>query len=369
LAVTASFDLFKLKMLPEMRMVFESILDIGRWWAGERVIELKNPKTGKFEAKRSDDPMWGRIILRSAQSKGGLESATAKAAWLDECGQDGFTLEDWEAVQRRLSLNQGRALGTTTPYNIGWLKSEIYDPWEDGTDPDLDVINFPSTMNPRFPQAEYDRMAGKMQTWRFQMFYDGLLVKPAGMIYGAFTSDLLVDDFPIPSHWARAAGIDFGGANNAIIWAAQDPDSEIWYIYKEWLGGGLTSKEYAQKAKDGLPEPDSEQRGPISVRAWGGAGSEDQARRDWAAGGFPISEPLVSDVEAGIDRGVRLIKENKVRVFKSCKGFRDEIGSYKRELDEAGNPTDKIEDKRHFHRMDAYRYLASGLVSDYWYIY
>src|SRR5690606_30690163 len=89
LAVTATFDLFKLKMLPETRTVFEDILGIARYWAGDQILELCEhvwdddlgawvPLRGQFRAKRSDDPMWGRIILRSAVAKGGLESATAK---------------------------------------------------------------------------------------------------------------------------------------------------------------------------------------------------------------------------------------------------------------------------------------------------
>ncbi len=42
-------------------------------------MEFRNPHTGQFVAKRSDDKMWGRIILRAATagSGGGLESATA----------------------------------------------------------------------------------------------------------------------------------------------------------------------------------------------------------------------------------------------------------------------------------------------------
>ena len=34
IAATASYDLFKLKMLPEMRAVFERLLGIGRYWSG-----------------------------------------------------------------------------------------------------------------------------------------------------------------------------------------------------------------------------------------------------------------------------------------------------------------------------------------------
>ena len=52
LAVTSSYDLFKLKMLPSMLAVFEKF-GLGRYWAGDRVIELADPITGKFLANKS----------------------------------------------------------------------------------------------------------------------------------------------------------------------------------------------------------------------------------------------------------------------------------------------------------------------------
>jgi len=126
IAVTSSFDLYKLKFLPEVLKVFEDILGWGRFWAGDKIIELKDPNTGEFWAEKSTDTMWGRVILRSAQSLGGLESATAKAACLDEAGQDEFPLEAYRAINRRLALNRGRRLITTTLYNCYDKDTEIY---------------------------------------------------------------------------------------------------------------------------------------------------------------------------------------------------------------------------------------------------
>lgn len=352
LAVTASYDLFKLKMLPEMRIVFESILGVGRWWAGDKVIELRDPERG-FLAKRSDDPMWGRIILRSASAGGGLESATARAAWLDECGQDEFTLDDWDAVQARLSLYEGRCLGTTTPYNLGWLKSEVWDAWEQG-DPTLDVINFSSVVNPAFPRREYERRRKTMQDWRFAMRYDGHFTRPAGLIYSAFEPSMIVEPFAIPSTWERVIGVDFGGANTAVVYLAKDPGTHIWYSYDEAMMGDDTSAGYAQAVLAALPLG-------CSYSVLGGAKSEGQHRRDWADGGLYVQEPPISDVEAGIDRVTELMKRGIFRLFRSCRGLRDELGSYRRKLDNLGNPTDDIENKRRFHRLDALRYAVSGI--------
>lgn len=126
IAATSSFDLFRLKLLPSLLQVFEEILQLGRYWVGDKVFELKDPVTGKFLAQRATDHMWGRIILRSAQSLSGLESATAKGAILDEAGQDEFPIEAWRAILRRLTLHRGRILLTTTLYNCYDETTEIY---------------------------------------------------------------------------------------------------------------------------------------------------------------------------------------------------------------------------------------------------
>lgn len=167
LAVTATFDLFKLKMLPALRQVFEDVTRCGRYWPSARVMELADPE-GRYWARRADDPMWGRIILRSADSPGGLESASARGAWLDEAGQDRFTLDAWRAVTRRLALSLGRCLITTTLYNFGWLKTEFYDRWKGG-DPEYDVVHFDSTVNPSFPASEWGRARETMPSWLFDM--------------------------------------------------------------------------------------------------------------------------------------------------------------------------------------------------------
>lgn len=355
IAATASFDLFKLKFLPSIREVFEHTLRRGRYWAGDRIIELADPE-GKFHAKRSDDPMWGRIILRSASAGGGLESATAKAALLDEAGQDSFGVEDWEAVLRRLSLSQGRVLLGTTPYNVGWLKTAVYDRWVKG-DANYEVIQFASTENPSFPRAEYERAKDSMPAWRFQMMYQGQFSRPAGMIYDCFDETYHVcQPFEVPPTWPLYCGIDFGGVNTAVLWIVEGPGAERFYVIEESLGGGKAASEHVAALLAAA-------KGRNLVRAWGGAPSEDQQRWDWAAAGLEVARPLVSDVEGGIDRVTELLKAKRLQVFATCTGLRDEFGSYRRKLDKAGQITEEIEAKRTYHRLDALRYMASALVN------
>lgn len=341
LAVTATYDLFKLKFFPEMNRYFRELFGWG-YSASERVLW------------RADKPrLFTRIILRSADAEAGLESATAKGALLDECGQDKFRVTAWEAIQRRLSLFQGRAFGGTTPYNLGWLYSQVYLPWTKG-DPDFAVFQFKSIMNPSFPRSEYYRMKGKLPLWKFRMFYDGEFTRPAGLIYGDFTEAHKIPRFEIPERFIRYFMVDFGGVNLAKLWIAEDPSTGYLYVYREALSGDKSTKEHVKEVLG---------YGEILAGAWGGAPSEDQARRDWAAADLDIDRPPIEDVEAGIDRVIEVLKGKKLFVFDDLTGLIDEFGIYSRELDEFGEPTEKIKDKNTFHRLDALRYGISGILS------
>lgn len=361
LAVTSSFDLFKLKMLPEMRNVFEHLLGLGRYWAGDGVLEIRDPESGKFWAQRADDPMWARVILRSAQAGGGLESSSAGGAWLDECGQDAFTLDTWEAVLRRLSLSRGRVLATTTPYNLGWMKQNIVD--QQHRDTDIDVINFPSIYNPAFSKDEFADRERKMTKPKFDMFYRGLFTRPLGMVYADYVDELrdagghVVEPFEIPATWPRYVGVDPGAVNTAMVWLAHDVTANVYYLYRESLEGGKSTAGHAQGAQ-ALATAGNER----VVLWYVGQKAEVQVRLDWqAAGIWNVREPSVHDVEAGIDRVTTLLKERRLYVFETCRGVRDEIGRYVRVVDEQGEATEKIAHKDTFHRLDAVRYAAVGV--------
>jgi hypothetical protein len=233
---------------------------------------------------------------------------------------------------------------------MGWLKSQIYDAWRNG-DTDYKVIQFRSIMNPAFPVAEYERAKRTLPAWKFEMFYNGQFTRPAGLIYGDFTEANKIEPFAIPATWPRYMGVDFGAIHTAKLWAAQDPSNNFVYVYREALDGNMTTAQQVASAK-------AHER---LQAAWGGAASEEQQRWDWRAAGLAVQKPGVIDVEAGIDRVIAAFKEKRLYVFSNLAGLIDELGTYARELDESGQPTDKIKNKNDFHRLDALRYLVCGM--------
>jgi hypothetical protein len=207
-------------------------------------------------------------------------------------------------------------------------------------------------MNPSFPVEEYERARRTLPTWKFEMFYNGNFSRPAGMIYEDFTQGHIIPAFDIPSDWPRFLGVDFGAVHTSKIWIAQDPASGLYYLYRESLEGGKTTAEHVASVK---------QYNEYNLRAWGGAKSETQQRMDFGAAGLHIAEPPVWEVESGINRVIALLKERRVYIFSTAVGIIDELGTYSRELDANGQPTEKIKDKATYHRLDAFRYVASAL--------
>jgi hypothetical protein len=357
LAVEATYDLFKLKMLPEMLWYFVEAKKIGRYWAADRVIEIAEEcKSGKFLAKNAADPMWARIILRSAEAKAGLESATAKAAWLDEAGMPDFSRTAWEAVQRRLSISQGKVLFTTTLYDWGWFKSEIYDRWEKG-DPDYAVIQFDSILNPAFPKEEYERARMTLPQWKFDLFYRGRYSRPAGLVYDAFDEkQCKVHRFPIPVEWPVYVGHDFGPVHTAALWYAMNPENGCLYLFREYITA--EKKTAVQHAAEFLRLS----RGENIIKRLGGSHTEAGWREAYQLAGWPIGEPAIRDVEIGIDRVYGWHKTGKLFVFDDMFDYLAEKLSYSRTLDASYNPTDEIKDKSRFHLMDAERYIISDFL-------
>jgi len=352
LAVTATFPLLRLKMLPELQKYFTHYLKWGEWKSGDKVFDSHLRHHGAPAQ---------RIIIGSATSPESLESATAIAAWLDEAGQHQFTREAWEAIQARLTISEGRILITTTPYEWGWFKAEIYDRWMKG-DMSISVIQGDSKDNPAFPLEEYERQKTLLPRWKFRMRYQGQFEKPAGLIYDTFDSDTCL----IPRTWYKPperfisyVGHDFGPNNTAAVWWAVDPDTGYAWIYRTYHEGGLSHFQHAQKWK-ALSETET------ILKRVGGALAEDGQREACRAAGWPISKPKERSVEAGIMSAYSWINENRIFVFDDLTEFVDELQSYSYELDdnyEVKQPTN-IKDKSSFHLMDCIRYGFSDMTPE-----
>lgn len=354
LVVSPSFPLLQLKALPEFRRLFEDELQLGTYKQSPLPV-FTFSKEGEKRTFGREQPIKTQVFFRHARDPEGLESMTAKAAWLDEAGQPDFKEASWDAIRSRLALNQGRCLISTTPYQLGWLKYQLYDPYmeakkEGREHPDIFVSQFISLENPVFPEREYYDEKDRLPDWKWRMRYRAEFTKPAGVIFDCF--DTLTDTcnpFAIPSDWKRYVGLDFGGVNTAAVFLADDPKTKITYLYREYRAGSKTSRQHAEDIQKGEPRFQT---------VCGGAPSEDQWRREFdQARLFTVYKPLITDVEVGIDKVYEQFIKRNLIVFRNCYGIIDQITTYSRVLNDRDEPTEEIANKKEYHLIDALRYI------------
>ena len=236
LVVAPTFPLLQKKVLPEFLKIFKTLFDLGDYTKSEKIFTFH--AIGEHRMFGAEQNTETRIMFGYATDPDALESATAKAAWLDEAGQSKFKLASFEAIRRRLSLHRGRCLITTTPYNLGWIKQQLHDKADERDD--IELIRFDSTMNPAFPQEEMDEARRDLPLWKFNMFYRAIFTRPAGMIYDCFDEDVhKVKAFDVPADWPRFMGQDYGGVNTAALFIARQPNTNRYYVYREYWGGWL----------------------------------------------------------------------------------------------------------------------------------
>lgn len=332
LVVSPTYPMFQRIVLPRTKEFLDTVT-CGEYRAGERIYYL---------------PTGGKVFFGSADNPFSLEGVHVRAAWLDEAGQ--MRREAWDVVLRRVGFHKGRILLTTTPYNLGWLKTEIYDRWKAG-DRNYDVVQFASIMNPAYPEEEFERARDTLPDWKFRMFYLGQFARPEGLVYQEFDpAKHVVEPFRIPAGWRRIIGIDFGYNNpTAAIWLAVNPDGVV-YAYREYYQRNKLPQESGQEIK----RLSQDER--IELAACDP--SEPATIEEYRRLGIP-ARAADNAVKEGIEAVITLMKSNRFFVFRGLVNLLDEIENYR-----WAEKNEQLKDepvKEYDHAVDALRYAVMAI--------
>mgnify|MGYP001575280657 CR=1 FL=1 len=297
---------------------------------------------------------YGQIYLGSADNPDSMQGAAVRGYWLDEAGM--MRLLAYETARQRCSMMSGQLLITTTPYDLGWLLSEIKNR---AGSKGIHVETWRSIDRPGYPRERYEREKAVLPPWRFRMLYDAQFERPTGLIYSAFNeSTCVIDRFEIPKTWFIYAGHDFGPDNPAALFYAQDPSTGQFYLFHEYLPGpGISVSQRVEAFKR------ITQGYHVLLRA-GGSSSEDETRQAYNAHGWIITAPKIIHVEPQIEKVIGLHQLNKIMVFRDMVNYLDEKRTFSRQLDELNKPTEKIQSETRYHLMAAERGLLSNFVPE-----
>ena len=281
------------------------------------------------------------IFCRSADNPLSFEGITADWIWFDEIGMAARLA--WITARARVAMTGGQILGTTTPYNMGWLYTDYYIPWRDGIDKSLSFFEWESIANPKFPKDFFEQEKMRLSKEEFDRMYRGKFTKMTGLVYDLNQSQIITPD-PKIIHGADKIiyGIDWGFKNPAGILVLAHYNFN-WYVIDEWKKVGKTTKEIIQQLSDfinkyrkGLVYPDPAE--PDRILEMEMEGIE--------------SSKVSKNIRAGVSHVQQFIKSNQLFVFNTCSEFIDEINTYHFPSDNSS----ELPVKNNDHLMDCLRY-------------
>ena len=224
-----------------------------------------------------------------------------------------------------------------------------------------EVFHFTSRDNPHISAEALDDLVSDMsrESYRREIEAEDDDISPNRLIYGAFDErQCLINPFTLPPSWPRYVGHDFGGANPAALFFAQDPATGYFYAYREYFPGRVLSTYHHVEAFKAMTE------GLTVLKRAGGSHQEDEIRQGYTSQGWPIQEPKILNVNARIDRVRGIIEKNQLFVFNTLTRFREELMTYLWKVDGEGRITDEIHSKSAFHLCDCMAYILCDFTPE-----
>lgn len=174
----------------------------------------------------------------------------------------------------------------------------------------------------------------------------------AGAIYQVPESEIKTAPFPIPPHFFRSYALDVGWNRTAVLWMAEDRDTNTVYITDEYYRGQEQPSVHAAAIKErGKWIP-----GVIDPAAHGRAQKDGERLFDIYTELELDIEKSLNGREAGILAVWERLSQGRLKVFANCTNFFAEYRIYRR--DERGQIV-----KKNDHLMDCMRYgILSGVA-------
>lgn len=264
--------------------------------------------------------------------------------------------DDWKMIEGRLRLPgvQHQIFAATNPGPPSHYLYMMFFEAQRG-----EVFQASSLENPELPE-DYRARLGEFEGTYYERYVLGRWVGMEGLVYSAFDERAcLIPRFEIPKRWLVHSGHDFGTANPAALFYAQDLDTGNFYLFAEYLpGSGRSIYDHVQEFKR-ITE------GYNVVMRAGGSHQEDEIRQGYMMQGWAITEPKYSgDKRYQIQKVQGMHRLNKVFVFNDLKEYLREKLSFAYEKEEDGRFGEKIENEAKFHLMAAERYILSDFAPE-----
>lgn len=220
-------------------------------WMGELKVSVSEyhlaPKLGG-----------GVIALRNLDDPSKYQSAEFAAVAVDELTRNSKDMFDvlrgslrWPGIEHTVFV------GATNPGGPGhlwvkqlWLDKDFPPELADRAKEFVFIKSLPKD-NPHLSQSYWDELNSLPDNLR-RAWVDGDWNVFAGQAFTTWKTDQhIIDPFPIPTHWPKWRGIDWGYAKPfACLWMTKNPDNGRHYLYRELYQAGLTDRQQAAAVRE-----------------------------------------------------------------------------------------------------------------------
>lgn len=221
-----------------------------------------------------------------------------------------------------------------------------------------EVYQAGSLENPELPE-DYKIRLGEFTGGYYDRYVLGKWAGMEGLVYSVFDEKTcVIPRFEIPKNWLIYSGHDFGDANPAALFYAENPGTGELFAFAEYLPG-------ADKGiYDHVQDFKQITQGHNVIKRVGGNHAEGQIRQGYTAQGWPINEPKYSqDVKYQRKKVIALHRLNKVFVFNDLVNYIREKQSMAYKKD-GSTLTDEIDNEKRFHLLAAERYILSDFTPE-----
>jgi hypothetical protein len=230
-----------------------------------------------------------------------------------------------------------------------------------------EAFHFSSHDNPYISEEALGEIIQDMSSasYRQEIMAEDDELQTRQLVYHKFNeATCKIPRFPLDDeahkHWPRFVGHDFGGANPAALFIAQDPGTGYFYAYHEYLPGpGRATPQHTTEFKR-ITE------GATVLKRVGGSHQEEGWRNDFTNHGWPIQEPKehMRNVKVQIDKVIGLMELNKYFIFNDLYHYLEEIMNCLWKRDSDGVITDEIQDEQRYHLCACARYILSDFTPE-----
>lgn len=178
----------------------------------------------------------------------------------------------------------------------------------------------------------------------------GIPALGSGRVYPISEDDIKVRPFEIPDYFPRAYGLDFGWNNTAALWLAQDPTTQIIYVYSEYKKGKVPDSQHAYAIKErgdwmaGAADPSG-----------GGRRDDGRMRIDYYRSLGLDLHPGYNSLVPGIAQVYNMLESGVLKFFSNLDMLFDEYRVYRYD---AKDPN-RIARNQDDHLLDTLRYAIS----------